>query len=53
MSVKFEVRPGDRVRLFLSDGVPEDRTLDITPWDIPGVRQKGLVRAASHSRASE
>jgi hypothetical protein len=38
----LHVRPGDRVRMFLPDRFPLDKPLDITPWDLPGIEQKGL-----------
>jgi hypothetical protein len=42
LEVNFRVRPDDRVRLFLGDRVADNQPLDITPWEIPGVTQKGL-----------
>jgi hypothetical protein len=40
--VHFDVRSGDRVRLFLGDRVADDQPLTITPWGIAGVTQQGL-----------
>jgi hypothetical protein len=42
MEVNFRVRSGDRVRLFLGDRIADNQPLDITPWGIAGVKQKGL-----------
>jgi hypothetical protein len=38
----LHLRPGDRVRMFLPDRFPLDKPLDITPWALPGIDQKGL-----------
>ena len=40
--LSFRVRPGDRLRMFLPDRFPTDRPLDVTPWGIDGINQKGL-----------
>lgn len=42
--ISFRVLPGDRVRMYLPDRFPTDVPLDITPWEIAGVDQKGLGR---------
>jgi hypothetical protein len=41
-TLNFELRPGDRVRMYLPDRMLPDQPLDITPWGLPGVNQKGL-----------
>ncbi|WP_457059240.1 hypothetical protein [Kribbella sp. CWNU-51] len=38
----FQVRPGDRVRLYLADRIAVDQPVDVTPWNLNGVPQKGL-----------
>jgi hypothetical protein len=49
----LHVRPGDRVRMFLPDRFPLDKPLDITPWGLPGVEQKGLGPDGEPLAASE
>ncbi len=42
MKLTFRGRPGDRVRMLLRDRFPSDKPAEITPWGIPGARQRGL-----------
>lgn len=37
------MREGDCVRAYMPDRMAPDATINITPWDLPGVRQQGLL----------
>ncbi len=41
--VVLQTRPGDRVRMFLPDRRDPNLPVDITPWGIEGIYQKGLA----------
>lgn len=40
--VTLRMRPRDRVRMFLPDRRDPNLPVDITPWDVEGIYQKGL-----------
>ena len=43
MTLRMSCRPGDRLRMFLRGRIDQNRTLEITPWNIDGINQKGLT----------
>ena len=45
MSIQMRCRPGDRIRMFLGDHFNPSQPLEITPWGIDGIKQKGLTAA--------
>lgn len=43
MQLRMRCRPGDRIRRFLADRSDRNQPLEITPWSIPGINEKGLT----------
>ena len=42
-TLRLTCRSGDRLRMFMESRVDPNMPLAITPWNIPGIRQKGIL----------
>lgn len=51
--IRMQCRPGDRFRMFMRAKTNEDDTLSITPWDVPGINQKGILDTGPGDGAPE
>ena len=43
MPIRMRCRPGDRLRMFMPGKARKDETLSITPWEVPGINQQGIL----------
>ena len=41
--LKIAGRPGDRIRMFLKNRYGDNRPIELTPWGLDGIIQKGLT----------
>ena len=41
--IYFRCRKGDRIRMFLGDRFDQNQPIEITPWEVDGINQKGLT----------